>query len=516
MSSSYTPVTGILLSHRLLIKVRSQHWPGAVSDCKVHLLYLGLIAALTVLVPPAIQAAVWTIDPLVDLSTSYADNVTLAAKGQERDDFVLGVSPGVTVHATGRELNMLFNYGYERLFYLSDSDRDYSRQLFQGSADAVLVPDFLFVGGSGRISQQLVDPLGSAGLGNLAVSENVGEVRTWTLSPFMRRRMGDLQLALGINFDMVDYPGRSRDSFSREYRFEAGSNTQRKHAAEWQLGLSRREIFFEGDDADQLYDTVSGIFRYHLTPEWSVETSAGYVRNNFPYDPLNAQSPQGGTWTAGFLWAPSPRTVVSAGVGEHYFGSTHFANIEHRGRFNTFHYSYSEDISSARQLQVKERPKTDDKGDPIPGPKTTDPATGKPSELDLLIVSQTTEVFVGKRSKLTWVFRSTHVSFGADAYRERRELQSSGGTETVAGEGVNAGWHPSGRTDFLTSYSKQTADFIIGRQDVFRDVKLGVNRHFTPKVTGSLDYSRNSRESSADTITDYVNHVVTASVRILF
>lgn len=462
---------------------------------------------------PAASAAVWTIEPSVTLSTSYADNVTLAAKGQEQDDSVLGVSPGISMRAEGRELHLLANYGFEQLIYANDSSRNYSRQLFQGLADAVLVPDLVFVEGSGRISQQLVDPLGSAGLGDLAVSENVGEVSTWRLSPFLRKRMGDLQLAAGINFDVVDYPGALRDSYSREYRLEAGSNTQRKHTAEWQFGISRREVFFRGDETDQTFETLNGIFRYHLNQDWSVETSAGYVRNNFQYNPFIAESPEGGTWTAGIIWTPNPRTKVSGGVGEHYFGSMHFANIEHRSRFNTFQYSYTENVSSARQLQVAEIRATriDENGTPI-----LDPETGKPSELDLLIVSQTTEVFVGKRNKLTWAFRSMHVSFGADAFHESRHLQSSGGTETVGGEGVSAGWHPSGRTDFLASYSRQTANFVTGREDIYRDAKLEASRRFQPKLIGALDYLRNARESSDTTITKYVNHVVTASIRILF
>ena len=513
MFSFFSLCTGSALPHRSLIMADFNCGLNAPFVRGWRQLFPGLVALLSCLLAPAASAAVWTIDPFITLSTSYADNVTLAAKGQEQDDMVLGLSPGVSVRAEGHELHLLANYGFEQLLYANDSARNYSRQLFQGEGNAVLVPDLIFLEASGRISQQLVDPLGSAGLGDLAVSENVGEVSTWTVSPSLRRRIGNLQFSVGINFDTVDYPGTLRDSYSREYRFEAGSNTLRKHLAEWRVGISRREIFFSGDEADQLYETLSGIFRYHLNPDWSIETNAGYVRNNFQYDPLVANSPEGATWTVGVLWTPNPRTTASAGVGENYFGSTHYANIEHRSRFNTFQYSYTEDISSSRQLQVEElhQTRTDSTGMPI-----LDPATGKPSELDLLIVSQTTEVFVGKRNKLSWEFRSMHVSFGADAYHESRHLQSSGGTETVAGQGVNAGWHPSGRTDFLASYSKQTADFIIGREDIYRDIKLEASRHFNPKVIGALDFLRNARQSSASAITEYVNHVVTASVRIQF
>ncbi len=517
MFSFSSPFTGRALPHRSLIMVGFHGGSNAAPVRGRRLLLTGWVALLCGFLAQPAFAAVWTIDPFITLSTSYADNVTLAAKGQEQDDLVLGVSPGVSVRADGHELHLLANYGFEQLLYADNSSRNYSRQLFQGLADAVLVPDFVFVEASGRISQQLVDPLGSAGLGDLAVSENVGEVSTWTLSPFLRRRIGNLQLAAGINFDSVDYPGRLRDSYGREYRFEAGSNTLRKHLAEWQVGISRREIFFSGDEADQLFETLAGIFRYHLNPDWSVETSAGYVRNNF-HQELISGSPEGGIWTAGILWTPNPRTIASAGVGEHFFGSTHYANIEHRSRFNSFQYSYTEDISSARQLQLgdrREQQVVDEEGAPVNGTPIIDPST-QPSDLDLLTKSATTEIFVGKRSKLTWAFRSMHVSCGADVYRESRHLQASGGTETVTGKGVNAGWHPSGRTDFLASYSKQTADFITGREDVYRDVKLEANRRFNAKLIGALDFLRNERQSSASTIVKYVNHVVTASVRIQF
>ena len=489
---------------------------SSASELKRRASCAGLIAAVATLVAPSTLAAVWTVAPSIDLSTSYTDNVTLAAKGQEQEDTVLTIAPGVSVTAVGHELNVLLDYGFEQLLYANDSGRNHSRQFFSGRADAILVPDLVFLSGSGKISQQLVDLNGNAGLSDLAVSESAGEVKSWTLSPFLRRRMGNLQLALGINFDLLDYPGTSGDSFGREYRFEVGSNPQRQYMSEWQVGLSRREVFFEGNSDDQLYETLNALYRYHLSPYWMLEASAGYVRNNFQYDPAISQSPEGGTWTAGFVWTPSARTSVTAGAGENYFGATHFASIEHRDRFNTFQYEYSEDITSTRQSQLNKTrtpTRTDESGAPIPEPNTK---PGDPSELDLLIVSQTTEVFIGKRSKLAWMFRGTHLSLGADAYRERRELQSSGGTETVAGSGANAGWHPSGRSDFQVSYNKQKADFISGRADTYRDTKLEFNRRFQPKVTGSLDYLRNQRQTLSSTITEYVNHVVTARLNIKF
>lgn len=513
MSPSCLPATGIAFP-RISSILRISYRPACLigkSKCLPIIFWLGF--SFSSLIPAVTSAAVWTVEPSIELSTSYTDNVTLAAKGQERDEYVLGVSPGVSVRADGRKLSMLFNYGYEQLFYMNDSSQDYSRQLFQGRADAELVPDLAYVSGSGRVSQQLVDPTGTAGLGELSVTENVGEVSTWTMSPTLRRNMGGLQFSLGMNFDIVDYRARLRDSYSREARVDIGTDGQRQRVTEWQLGVSRREIIFAGDDPDQQYETLSGLLRYHFTSAWSAEARAGYVRNSYVYNPLVAETPEGQTWSAGLFWTPTPRTSVSGGVGEHYFGSTQFANLAHRSRYNTLRYSYVEEISSARQLQVNSENFNviDENGEIV-----LDSGTGEPLVVELQILSQTTEVFIAERNKLDWGFRSLHVSFGLGALREQRHLQSSGGTETITGRTAGAGWHPSSRSSFLLSYNEQTVEFVIGREDVFRDIKLEATRRFHPKVSGALQLLRTERESSDSAVTEYLNHVVTARVRLLF
>jgi hypothetical protein len=79
-----------------------------------------------------------------------------------------------------------------------------------------------------------------------------------------------------------------------------------------------------------------------------VNGTTGWEWND--YQTYNDEDTNGATWDLGVKWTPTPRTKVSVGMGDRFFGTTPRLNITHTHKRNVFSASYKKSITFGRDI----------------------------------------------------------------------------------------------------------------------------------------------------------------------
>jgi uncharacterized protein (PEP-CTERM system associated) len=87
---------------------------------------------------------------------------------------------------------------------------------------------------------------------------------------------------------------------------------------------------------------------YQVIRTLQINGTYGWEWNDFQTTSNNDTG--GGAWDIGLTWTPSPRTEVSVGVGDRFFGSTPRVSFKHSYKRHTFSGNYRKTITFQRDL----------------------------------------------------------------------------------------------------------------------------------------------------------------------
>ncbi len=304
------------------------------------------MALLALLLSPNCLAD-WRVSPTVQLRTTYSDNVNLKEDALAREQFIAEVSPGVLV--TNNSRRMKFSGSYQRRFfaYSDDEVSNTQRSIQNLSADlkSVLLDELLYLDASGNIAQREVSAFGPSVDDSPYSDLNRAEVRTWRFSPYLRRQFGSAaNLIVRYTRDSVD-AGESglRNSTGDAVNLSLASGELFRRFG-WNLSLNRQVLDFERAPESTIENGNLG-FSYALGSSLTLTSGIGYDR--YDYQALGGRT-AGRTWNAGFQWAPSQRSFLSANVGKRFTGSTYMLKALHRSRNTVWNISYDDAITTTR------------------------------------------------------------------------------------------------------------------------------------------------------------------------
>jgi len=467
-----------------------------------------------------VQAAEWDIRPRLSISETYTDNVRLGGiggfggfggSGTSRSDFITQINPGVNLTGNGRRFNANANYTLNSLFF-ANSGRTLIRQQLNSNGTAEILRDLLFIDGRAAISQQNAFLFGSQAPDNANLSGNLRDVRTWSISPYMRHRFknlasGEVRYARsGVSSNARRFFNNSSDAFIASLNSGSAFRT-----LGWGLNYTHTEISREraGIDLGKIeLERTTGTLRYAVTSQFSLIGTGGYERNSF----ISIRGkPSSHFWTAGFSWTPTRRTSLSASAGERFFGRTFFGSFEHRTRRTLWNASYVEDITTFGQQSLLggailnagflgQLPGLDgtsilNQGLPL---ILSDPNNFLTNRLFLLKRFQASLAINGRKNTVVFrVFNMTRKSFSPDQEdADLIGLPNALLTRDTRQTGGNVLWNHRlgprtnvnvnfGYTQFEFNATGQTNDNIIAT--------LGVNKQLSERVSASLLYRHQRR-----------------------
>jgi len=224
---------------------------------------LALLTAM--LLPAAASAADVDFKPTFTASQRYSDNIALSSSNRE-SSFVTELRPGFSFSRQGARMRANVDYGLQGLLYTHDSGANSVNNQLAARLDSELIDENLFLDATARIGQQNRSLTGRSGVGNYNTSGNVGETRSFSLSPSWRSRFGNtarLDARWNLTYTDTDSPGFSGNTGNNlSVGLASGSAFNQMP---W--GLGYRVNHSDASGAGNRNSSLSGNLGYVFTPK---------------------------------------------------------------------------------------------------------------------------------------------------------------------------------------------------------------------------------------------------------
>ena len=453
----------------------------------------------------------WRVTPRLTVEEAYNSNIDLAAKGQERSDFVTSVSPGVGVRGTGRRLSLNFDYDPEQVFFAHTSDRNQLRQRFRGLTNAELIEQLLFFEANGSVNQQFTSNTGAIGGTTLTASRNLHTVQTYSLGPVLRNHLGtfaDTETRYTYSMFQVDSSDLS-DTSTNELSFVARSGRDFSTLA-WTFTLDGSNSERTGGSSSTFRGTKTERrlamldTQYAINSNWSLLGGIGYEKFD---DPTLIESPNGPTWNGGFQVRPNSISTFRFTAGQRYGGSNYNASLDYTMTPSTrFRGGYTQQFNTSQSLAVQNLGNlgVSQSGGLI------NTQTGQPFLPGDPRFGVTNSAFKQDRFSLGVEHSTPRNRYNLDIFDEVRDFQTELQNNTHS-RGIILGFNRS-LTPLLTfnlgaSYSRSTFENQGDRQDDYYSATSGLSYRLSDTAEARLNYRHTARKSDAansDIVEDFV------------
>ncbi|WP_194713734.1 TIGR03016 family PEP-CTERM system-associated outer membrane protein [Noviherbaspirillum soli] len=509
----------------------------ARTTCKKFVRRPAALAALAVLgmqAAPAL-AAEWRFNPTLTLRETYSDNIRLAPTGNEQSSFVTEVMPGISVNGLGRRSQFQATYQARGVTYSNDVGSSNLQNYLNARGTAQLVDDLLFIDGTANITNLSTSPYGPQALDSSYAINNRSEVRTYSISPYVRQRYGSVAQAearythQGLSSDTAGFSNYNSDLLNLFV-----NSGEAFRLVSWDVTASRRHSSYNSlNSVDN--DYLNGVLRYKLTDQFSLTGSAGYDR--YTYQSIG-DGPRGASWSVGFDWKPSSRTSLAATAGRRFYGNAYSLNGIHRSRYTTWNVSYNEDITTTQQQLVDsgsisttaflDQVFSATIADPTARAQAVDAfirATNLPATLANPNAGLSNRFFLQKRLQGSVALNTGKSTVLVSVYNTLRRPQTgvsdNVGLFTASNQlfidesrqrGVSGLWNL--RLTPLTSMNLnaryyRTTSLLSNRTDDNTLVTLGLSHQLSPKTTGTVELRR-YQGSYSQTGTDFRENAISA------
>ena len=286
------------------------------------------------------------VQSFVTVSEVFSDNVALAPAGSERSEWTTRFKPSVTITENGPRLRFNATYSPDILYRAIQSATDISH-LLNASGNAELVQRLMYVDVRAAVTQQNVSLRAQQADSNLNTTSNRTSVKTYGISPYLRRDFGyDASGELRFSHDAVSFGSNSNNaSASASERISAqlvsGPSFQ---LFNWSLVANKAHIEYTQTGQKVDSKTVSATAGRLITSELRLNANVGYEDSGYPA--ATGGTTKGAFWNVGPTWTPTPVTRISANFGHRYYGPSKTFNFDHRSSLSTWTVSYSENVTT--------------------------------------------------------------------------------------------------------------------------------------------------------------------------
>ncbi len=464
------------------------------------------IALAGVLYTAVAESASWTVSPSVSASETYMDNVTLTSTPPKETEWITQINPGISLQGTGKELNLALNYRLQNLLYLNEPKRNNSYQQLRASANATIQPQLLFLDANTSLSQQVLSASDKVGVGNVGVVQNRSDVRSTRVSPYLRTRIANSFLTeLRYTYDNISYSGSSVLDNSSNSSSIFLTPSKRGARFTWRLNWEHRETSYKGR-ADERRENAALNLSYQVDPKVGVVGIFGYENNKYS---STRPDLSGNYWNLSATWQPSRRTAFSVNAGERFFGDTKGFSFSRQGRRSSVRVSYSEDISTRRQLQLKvlEVPVFDANGNPV-----IDINTGSQLLDDVELLVSFDQVFLLRKASASFGYRTKKTTADVTLFAEKRAFEDISFEDKIKGSTVRMTWTMSRKSSITASATRRTTE-RLSSDDVYQVYFASIRRRLFTNANTSLDIRHLQRDGDS-TNNSYKVNTITANFRV--
>ena len=486
-----------------------------------------IATAVTLVLSGSAWASDWKLGASVTARETYTDNVTLGAGGPAKSDWITEITPTFTAKKVGARLKVDASYSNQNLFYANDSNRNQTYHQLNAKANAELLENEVFLDTAATISQASISPLGASGVDNTSATGNVTSVQTFVVSPYWIHRFGSAA-TLNARYTISEVSNDSgifSSSLSNSVNVSLNSGSDFGRVS-WGLNYSDSIANYAGR-SDVGFTSTSASLGYQVFHRVRLTGTVGDEQNSYA---SSAGTKTGGTfWNTTVTWAPSLRTTLDLGFGHHYYGSTRNMKFSTRGVYSQWTANYSEAVTTSNNQF----------GESNAVNLGTVRTTGQTAQLTTNNNFLSNQVFLSKRfsTDFNWkkgkhdfslgAFRSvqtTNIDTTANTSQQIAALGFSGSrtdvflnTSEVKEVGVNASWRwrwTALTSSHISANLSRSSFPSLSRQDTISSLQFGLDRRFSPKLTGAVLLRHQVRDSNQNA--DYTENALSGSVTYTF
>jgi hypothetical protein len=426
----------------------------------------------------------------------YTDNVNLAPSGEEEDEYIGTISPGLVADYQGKRVRGNAIYRMENLFYAEDDNRNRTVHNLQAAGVGELIEEAFFLDVTALAFQSIIDPAAGNPSNSAVDSGNQADTYTATVSPYFRSRLGnigqaELRYTRGVvRYDESDLADSDISSFSG--RMETLPSANR---ASWALDARNDLITYDDDTRDIKLRNVLGELAYRVGGYTELVGLGGYENNNFEILP-QYDDPQGPIWALGFRYSRAGRYRLEALAGRRFFGNTYqLLWTQTAPRFSTS-AEYRDELVTTSTAQL-ERSLPEDPISSLPGPG---------------LYTFSREVYLRRRATATATLSLPKTSVTLRGFWEKREPATSTTNSKLRGGDLAFSWRLGARTTFVARAGVQWNELEDFEGEDRLDLgRVGLERQMSPRISAGIDALYNNRNSK-DPDREYTEH--SAGVRL--
>ena len=468
-------------------------------------------------------ASDWKLGASVTATETYTDNATLGATGGSKGDFVTSITPTITAKKDGARLKVDASYSNQNLFYAEDSTRNTTYHQLNAHANAELFENEIFLDTTASISQASISPLAATGVDNTSATGNLTSVRSVTVSPYWIHRFGSTA-TLNARYAISEV-GNSSGAFSGSTNYSTNLSLASGSAfgrVSWGLNYSEQIADYQ-DRSDVTFTTTSGSLGYLVSSRVKLTGTLGTEKNS--YVSSTGAETGGGFWEATVSPGASTRTSLDVGFGHHYYGKSWNMAFKTRGSHSSWTADYSESVTTANSQFGQ----------------STSSGIGQPVSLTVSNNILTNQVYLSKRfaTAFSWKKGKHDFSLGANRSIQTTNIDSTVSTNAnlqignigISGSandiflstsevkqiGFNAGWTwqlTPLMSSSVTGGVNRSSYPDLSREDTTTSLQLGLNRKFSPHLTGNVSLRRQMRDSNQNA--DFTENALSGSVTYTF
>ena len=455
----------------------------------------------------------WSINPGIQLSETYSDNVDPGSGEGNESDFVTKINPVLQAELNGNRIQAYLDYRMQNIFYARRNENTTYHQ-YLALASAEILSEHFFVDASSSQIQRNISSDGVRARENYIITDDRTNQLTASIRPSWYQSIGpNAEALLDYEHGIVKYNDNgvlttdsSLDSSSvaiYDSILDSASLAIYSLAGEqrlsWKINTQGQNIVYDDNAIDDVKLRNTGLLLgYRITPSVSSLAFTGYEDNDFG-DRLTTTDPKGAIWALGFSWRPNARTELEALAGDRFFGNTYRVEWRQRARYFRSELSYNEAINGEVTSALEKVSLID-----------------SPYGYSNSSLSLTGNVFLSKILRASASFEKSRTLITITPYYEKREFEISAEDETVSGITGNWRWAFAPRTTFTLTMHRDKTDKsggVVDQTFTWSDVQL--ERRLGKQTTASIKYSY-TKSGSADSQDAYTENAITVQLAHFF
>ena len=456
----------------------------------------------------SIMAADWVLEPKVEHSVNYTDNVYLAPDGQEQQEWIVQINPLLAMKVNGRYMNANLNYRMQNIIYVSDNQRPNSifHQL-DAAGKAEIITNKLGLDATADYYQRNSSDQQVTGFDNIAITGKVINSARASLSPYFVYQFDDnVDLNIRYKYSRVDYSGSSVfDSKIGGVNLSVQGSKQDRRLS-WQLSGSRTKVnYYSQPDIE--FNSAELSTRYILRPRLSLLANAGYDVNNYQQI-VGKPEPEGSSWSTGLTWVLGRRSVVTLLLGRHYYGDALSFSFNHRTRHSLWKMEYMEDVVAGSATGIDPYSYSDQfQQVPDADPRLNE-LNNDAKYNDQFSQVSTAEAYIRKRFSADCLINLRKIRFYVNALYDINQYQLSNVNENILTG--SASWVKS-LTESTNLEISENGQYIEYRDQVSKGlvqrIKFKLERKANKNMSEYISYSYTSRYAN-NSIDEYEQNYI--------